>query len=103
MESLGEHYMERTTSKGAPFNTSTILYAPGSGDTLGWLHCSHAHCQARDVREVLKVFSTDEIDRAQQAAGLISTQTSPGARRARRFPAMHAPSYRRYVSSIGRG
>jgi hypothetical protein len=91
-------------SKGAPFNTSTILYAPGPGDTLGWLHCSHAHCQTRDIREVLKVFSKDELARAQQAAGLITIQKShrsPGAPRARRFPAMHAPSYRRYISSVG--
>jgi hypothetical protein len=59
-------------SKGATFNTSTVLFAPGSGDTFGWLHCSHAHCQYRDIRDVLRVFSEDELDRAKREAGVMT-------------------------------
>jgi hypothetical protein len=57
-------------TKGQAFDSSTVLYAPGSGDTLGWLHCSHAHCQARDSRDVLACFSRDELTQAERAAGL---------------------------------
>jgi hypothetical protein len=57
-------------TKGKDFDTSTVLYAPGAGDALGWLHCSHAHCQTLDIRDVLAVFSQAELDQARQVAGL---------------------------------
>jgi hypothetical protein len=57
-------------SKGTRFNTSSILYAPGEGETLGWLHCSHAHCQSRDIRDVLHVFSEAELAAAEVACGI---------------------------------
>jgi hypothetical protein len=57
-------------TKGKAFDGSTVLYAPGSGHTLGYLHCSHAHCQARDSRDVLWCFSRDELAHAEHEAGL---------------------------------
>jgi hypothetical protein len=57
-------------TKGTAFDGSTVLYAPGSGSTLGWLHCSHAHCQHRDSRDVLACFSRDELAQAERTAGL---------------------------------
>jgi hypothetical protein len=57
-------------SKGTAFDTSTVLYAPGLGEALGWLHCSHAHCQNRDIRDILACFSREELDQANLAAGL---------------------------------
>jgi hypothetical protein len=61
-------------TKGEAFDTSTVLYEPGSGHTLGWVHCSHAHCQARDSRDVLACFSRDELTHAERAAGLLPFQ-----------------------------
>jgi hypothetical protein len=59
-------------SKGVTFNTSTILFAPGAGDLFGWLHCSHSHCQTRDIRDVLRVFTEDELTRAKREAGVVT-------------------------------
>jgi hypothetical protein len=57
-------------TKGKTFDGSMVLYAPGSGHTLGYQHCSHAHCQARDSRDVLRYFSRDELAQAEREAGL---------------------------------
>jgi hypothetical protein len=57
-------------SKGKAFDGSTVLYGPSSGHTLGYLHCSHTHCQARDSRDVLRCFSRDELAQAEHEAGL---------------------------------
>lgn len=57
-------------TKGEAFDTSTVLYAPGAGDTLGHVHCKHAHCQTMDTRDVLACFSADELAAAERAAGL---------------------------------
>jgi hypothetical protein len=62
-------------TKGTAFNTSTVLFAPGSGDTFGWLHCSHTHCQAKDLRDVLKCFSEDELYQAKHRAGIDTVRT----------------------------
>jgi hypothetical protein len=72
-------------TKGAAFDTSTILWSPGAGEVWGWLHCSHDHCQTRDIRDVLKVFTEDELTRAKQAAG-IETHERP-----QRLPRIYAP------------
>jgi hypothetical protein len=71
-------------TKGTPFNTSTVLFAPGAGDTFGWLHCSHAHCQQRDIRDVLKLFSDAELQRAKREAGVMA-QNVPIARHVRMY------------------
>jgi hypothetical protein len=57
-------------TKGEMFDSSTILFAPGDGEVLGWFHCSHAHCQGRDVRDVLALFSRAEFDQAATLAGV---------------------------------
>jgi hypothetical protein len=59
-------------TKGDPYNTSTVLFAPGSGEIWGWLHCSHGHCAHRDIRDVLKIFSEDELTRAKREAGVVT-------------------------------
>jgi hypothetical protein len=76
-------------TKGKTFDTSTVLFAPGAGDTLGFLFCSHAHCQARDSRDVLRLFSRAELDDAAQEAGLppFRTDTSSGTSGEHRFSA----------------
>ncbi len=71
-------------SKGTAFNTSTVLFAPGAGDTFGWLHCSHAHCQQRDIRDVLRLFSEEEIRGAKREAGITESQICTGYRSPRR-------------------
>jgi P4 family phage/plasmid primase-like protien len=57
-------------TKGEEFDSSTVLYAPGSGDTLGYVFCKHAHCQTLDTRDVLKCFSRQELEAAEHTAGL---------------------------------
>ena len=73
-------------TKGTDFDSSTILYAPGAGETLGWLHCSHAHCQTRDIRAVLDCFTRGDLSQAERAAGLMVT--SGGSPRRSRVLAM---------------
>jgi hypothetical protein len=55
---------------GERFDTSTALWAPGPGDEVGWWHCSHGHCEHRDLRNVLRLFALRELDQARQAAGV---------------------------------
>ena len=61
---------EDTHTTGERFNSSTVLWAPGPGGAVGWWHCSHSHCQHRDLRDVLRLFTSSELDRARQAAGI---------------------------------
>jgi hypothetical protein len=65
-------------TKGSRFDTSTILYRPGDGDTLGWLHCKHNHCQNRDSRDVLALFTEAELAAAEKACGLPQRTTWQG-------------------------
>jgi hypothetical protein len=62
---------------GAVFDTSTVLWGPGSGEIWGWLHCSHGHCQTRDIRDVLRIFTEDELTRAKHAAGIETEPAQP--------------------------
>jgi hypothetical protein len=78
-------------TKGARFDTSTILYAPGDGETLGWLHCSHGHCQNRDVRDVLGCFSKAELEEASRACGIERPRPEPEAQ-----PTRHVRLYKPY-------
>lgn len=61
---------EASHTKGERFDTSTVLWAPGPGEEVGWWHCSHSHCQGRDLRDVLALFSESELAMARQAAGI---------------------------------
>jgi hypothetical protein len=62
---------EDTHTMGERFDTSTVLWAPGPGDGVGWWHCSHSHCQERDLRDVLRLFAPSELEQARQAAGIV--------------------------------
>jgi hypothetical protein len=84
-------------TKGEAFDTSTVLYAPGSGGTLGYLHCSHAHCQSRDSRDVLVCFSRDELAQAERAAGVLAG----GIRTTRRRQAIRAISVQEVLARGG--
>jgi hypothetical protein len=86
-------------TKGTAFNTSTVLFVPGAGDAFGWLHCSHAHCQQRDIRDVMRLFSEAELKRAKTDAGVIETTTP---RRMHKLPRMQAPWFGQRVPSTGR-
>lgn len=44
---------EHEHTGGRPFDGSTVLFPPAGGRTLGWFHCSHAHCDGRGPREAL--------------------------------------------------
>ncbi len=74
---------ESNHTKGVTFDSSTVLYAPGPGESLGWVHCAHTHCAGMDLRDVLAVFSPSERDAARDAAFGIVTEAS--GRRVRVF------------------
>jgi hypothetical protein len=57
-------------TKGERFDSSTVLFLPQGDDTVGWLHCSHAYCQGRDLQDVLSSFTPAELDQARAAAGI---------------------------------
>ncbi len=61
---------ERNHSSGKTGDSSTILFLPGNGDSLGWVHCLHAHCVHMGAKDWLRCFSPHEIDSAREAAGL---------------------------------
>jgi hypothetical protein len=85
---------------GMPSDSSTVLFGPGEGEELGWWHCSHAHCAGRGLRDVLAVFTPNELARAREAASLI-THTAHGLRvsharcHLRTIPAKEVLSWRR--------
>jgi hypothetical protein len=83
-------------TKGTTFNTSTVLFAPGAGDLFGWLHCSHGHCQHRDIRDVLRVFSEDELSRAKREAGVITPTVQ-----AKHHVQMYKPHFGLRVKGVG--
>jgi hypothetical protein len=62
---------EKTHTMGERFDSSTVIWGPGPGDEVGWWHCSHSHCQHRDLRDVLRLFTQSELDQARQAAGIV--------------------------------
>jgi hypothetical protein len=57
-------------TKGDDFDTSTVLFAPRTGEEVGWWHCSHAHCEGRNIHDVLALFTPEELASARLAAGV---------------------------------
>jgi hypothetical protein len=54
------------TTGGGGKDTSTILFAPDAGHTLGWFHCSHSHCAHRTERHVLDVLPASAVVEAKR-------------------------------------
>jgi P4 family phage/plasmid primase-like protien len=54
-------------TSGSAGDTSTVLFAPSPGRTMGWFHCSHAHCASRTLRDVLAVLPTAALAEARVA------------------------------------
>jgi len=46
--------------------TSTVLFAPVEGRSLGWFHCSHGHCSGRGAREALDALPRELVERARR-------------------------------------
>jgi hypothetical protein len=63
---------EHTHTMGERFDSSTVIWGPGPGDEAGWWHCSHSHCQHRDLRDVLQLFTPSDLAQARQAAGIVN-------------------------------
>jgi hypothetical protein len=57
-------------TKGTDFDTSTVIFGPRAGETLGKWYCSHAHCEGRTFEDVLALFSEQELIQARAARGL---------------------------------
>jgi hypothetical protein len=65
-------------TKGTPGDSSTVLFAPRPGKTLGWWHCSHMHCAERTLEDVLALFSEQELQDARRAADLPTFSETSG-------------------------
>lgn len=49
-------------TSGKDLDSSTVIFPPTSGDSLGAFRCLHQHCALRSAADVLALFSDDEID-----------------------------------------
>jgi len=56
-----------TDARGRGKDSSTVLFSPAPGSTLGGFHCSHAHCSGRRVLEVVRALPPEAIDAAARA------------------------------------
>ena len=53
-------------SSGTNHDSSTVLFPPTEGKTLGWFHCSHSHCEGRTPRDVLAALPDEAVFQAEQ-------------------------------------
>ena len=58
---------ETAHTSGETGDTSTVLFAPRPGESLGWIHCSHGHCAGLTVHAWLEMFTNSEITAARRA------------------------------------
>jgi hypothetical protein len=58
---------EHTDGRGDGSDSSTVLFSPTIGTTLGGFHCSHAHCANRRVMDVVRMLPPYAIDAAARA------------------------------------
>jgi hypothetical protein len=57
---------EKAHTSGVTGDTSTLLYRPGVGQSIGAIHCFHAHCSTLSVHEWLALFSERDIECARR-------------------------------------
>ena len=54
-------------TSGRDYDSSTVLVPPRAGSSMGWLHCSHAHCQGKTLRDVIDALPQSARDEADVA------------------------------------
>jgi len=116
----GKHAIDcpRASEHSSDSDTGTILYAPGEGDVLGWIKCSHSGSGHHrfTLADWLALFTREELDAARVAAGVMAvdeaapTEASDAPKQrkfrctdlgnAERFAAQHACAVR-YVFGLG--
>ncbi len=69
-------------------DTSTVLFAPTPGHSLGWFHCSHSHCGGRTVEDIKRALPPDAVTAAKAA----QRPAPPPAAEAAAEPAPPAPA-----------
>jgi Bifunctional DNA primase/polymerase, N-terminal len=55
---------EHTDGRGDGGDSSTVLFSPALGTSLGGFHCSHAHCAGRRLLDVVRELPPHAIDAA---------------------------------------
>ena len=58
--------------------TESILFAPHYGSSVGWFHCSHAHCTGRGIAAVLAVLPPAPEEQTPQASPRPAPPTTTG-------------------------
>lgn len=48
-------------TSGTTFDTSTVLFPPAEGADIGLFHCSHAHCDGRELKAVLDALPSEAV------------------------------------------
>jgi hypothetical protein len=66
-------------TSGRDGDTSTILFAPAAGHTLGWFHCSHSHCGGRTADEVRRSLPPDAVAAANAKQRATAASVDPNA------------------------
>ena len=57
---------ESEHTSGVRGDSSTVVFAPRAGRTLGYFHCSHAHCANRSLDDVLKALPEAAVKKARK-------------------------------------
>ncbi len=60
-------------SSGKRYDSSTVVFAPGRGQRVGWFWCSHEHCRHRTLTDVLAVLPPSAKRTARDRLGLDQT------------------------------
>jgi hypothetical protein len=61
---------EERHTVGARGDSSTVVFAPGEGQRLGWFHCSHEHCRDRPLADVIAALPAAAKQAARERLGL---------------------------------
>lgn len=64
---------EAEHTSGTRYDSSTIVYGPAPGKSIGWFFCAHEHCRGRTLKDVFSVLPDD----AKQAARAAATADEP--------------------------
>jgi hypothetical protein len=60
-------FEEHSDGRGDGGDSSTVLFSPAVGTTLGSFYCSHSHCASRRLLDVIRVLPPYAIDAAARA------------------------------------
>lgn len=86
-------------TSGKEHDTSTIVFAPSMGRTLGWFHCSHSHCyKMRSAQDVLDALPAKAVEAAKALVGVAEEYTPPAPENRPQRPEVLADDWKKALS-----